>query len=61
VPASDSQSSVKFAEMIDKVKGIQGHIVASFHLIQLMEPTLDRLDAAIKALAEIDRDLQDWI
>jgi hypothetical protein len=56
-----STGEVKFAEMTDKVKGIQGHIVASFHLIQFMEPTLDRLDAAIKAIAEIDRDLQDWI
>jgi hypothetical protein len=52
---------VKFAEMADRVKGMQGHIVASFHLIQLMEPTLDRFDAAIKEIAEIDKDLRDWI
>jgi hypothetical protein len=56
-----STGEVKFAEVTDKMKGIQGHIVASFHLIQFMEPTLDRFKAAIKEIAEIDKDLRDWI
>jgi hypothetical protein len=56
-----STGEVKFAEMADRVKGIQGHIVTSFHLIHFMEPTLDRFEAAITAVAEIDKDLQDWI
>lgn len=56
-----STGEVKFAEMTDRIRGIQGHITASFHLIAFMEPTLDRFDDAIKIIAEIDRDPANWI
>jgi hypothetical protein len=43
------------------VKGIQGHIVASYMLILLMEPTMDRFDAAIVAIANLDASPGRWI
>lgn len=56
-----STGEVKFSEVADRVKGIQGHIIASFHLIQFMEPTLDNFESAITSIAEIDKDQQEWI
>jgi hypothetical protein len=56
-----STGEVRFSEMAEKVKGVQGHIIASYFLIQLLEPTMDRFDAAIADVAELDRDDSNWI
>jgi hypothetical protein len=52
---------VRFSEIAERVRGIQGHIISSFVLLLFMEPTMDRFDAAIEAISLLDQNIGNWI
>jgi hypothetical protein len=53
--------TVIFSEATPRVKGIQGHVMACFMLLLLVEPIMAALDEIIPKVSEIDPNVGPWI
>jgi hypothetical protein len=52
---------VRFSEVAERARGIEGHIISSYVLLVFMEPTMDRFDQAIEAILLLDHGASNWI